>query len=157
MVVDIENKITSVYISKIPQQCWLENLSWLSPLHLCIAGWLAFGFLTYLFKVQQVYSLVFLKHLWVCTQHLKWNFSYHHTYLPHLSLSWHKKKLLIHTSTLRKTIVGLTDRHCSVSTTAVIKAPWNKDILFIFVWHLASQCPSLWLGLWDAMGIEIML
>lgn len=44
MVVDIENMIASVYISKIPQQCWLENLSWLSLLHLCIVSWLAFGF-----------------------------------------------------------------------------------------------------------------
>lgn len=99
-------------------------------------SWLiSIWFLTYLFKVQQVYSLVLLKHLWVFTQHLKWNFRCHHTYpiCPQTNV-----KLLIGTSTLRKTFLGLTDKNCSVSTTAAIKAPWNKDILFIFVWHLAS-------------------
>lgn len=104
---------------------------------LLLYSWLiSIWFLTYLFKVQQVYSLVLLRHLRIFTQHLKWNFRCHLTYpiCPRVDT----KRNCWYTLPHSEMSLGLTDRHCSVSTIAVVKAPWNKDILFIFVWHLAS-------------------
>lgn len=61
-------------------------------------SWLiSIWFLTYLFKVHQVYSLVLLKHFhmsFYTASEMELQMSSH---LPHLSSSWRKKKLLTHT------------------------------------------------------------
>lgn len=103
---------------------------------LLLHSWLiSIWFLTYLFKVQQVYSLVLLSIYEFL--HSIWNGTSDVISPTPSVLESTQKETADNTLPHSEMSLGLTDRHCAVSTIAVVKAPWNKDILFIFVWHLA--------------------